>query len=287
MQTETRSDVAPAGEHSAIVGEQRNVRTDDGVMIAYTTLGTGPCNLLFLHGWGGAGSGDSWAQVLNNLDLTGLHALLVDLRGHGRSEQTATGFTTERFARDVLAVADDAGAQQFITVAYSMSGKWSQWLACSAPERLIGQVLLSPVPATDIPIPDEEKERWLAVARSGDRDVFEEWARAWSKEPLPSDIIDGYFSDVTRTSQITLAATLDMCVRGGTFLDRLPTTRAATLVVSGRHDPLFSPDFLREMVVSPIPGARMAVFDCGHEIPFERPEATAGLLQAFLAGLRL
>jgi pimeloyl-ACP methyl ester carboxylesterase len=268
-------------------GEQRQVRTDDGATLAYTALGTGTCNLLFLHGWGGAGSGSSWAEVLKHLDLTGLRALVVDLRGHGKSEQTATGFTTERFARDALAVADDAGAHQFISVAYSMSGKWSQWLACSSPERLIGQVLLSPAPATDLPIPDEEKERWLAVARSGDKEVFAEWARAWSKEPLPLDVMDGYFSDVTHTSQITLSATLDMCIRGGTFLDRLPTIRAATLVVAGKHDPLFSPDFLRDTIVARIPGARIALMDCGHEIPFERPNATAVLLQAFLAGLRL
>lgn len=286
MQTETRPDAGSAGEAPAGSGEQHSVRTDDGVMIGYAALGTGPCNLVFLHGWGGAGSGYSWAEVLKEIDLTGLRALVVDLRGHGRSEQSATGFTVERFARDVLAVADDAGAQQFITVAYSMSGKWSLWLACAVPERVIGQVLLSPVPASDIPIPDEEKERWLAVARSGDKDVFEEWARAWSKEPLPADIMDGYFSDVTRTSQITLAATLDMCVRGGTFVDRLPSTRAATLVVGGKHDPLFSLDFLRETIVSRIPDARLAAFDCGHEIPFERPAATAAVLQAFLAGLR-
>jgi non-heme chloroperoxidase len=287
MQTETRTDAGRTVETARTDAQLRQAQADDGAMIAYSVLGTGTCNVLLLHGWGGAGSGQSWAGVLNHLDLTGLRVILIDLRGHGRSEQTTTGFTVERFARDILAVADDAGAQQFITVAYSMSGKWSQWLACAAPERLIGQILLSPVPATDIPIPDEEKQRWLSVARSGDKDVFAEWARAWSKEPLPADVLDGYYTDVTHTSQISLSATLDMCVRGGTFLDRLPLTRAATLVVGGIHDPLFSADFLRTTVVSPIPGARMALFDCGHEIPFERAEATAGLLQAFLAGLRL
>jgi non-heme chloroperoxidase len=287
MQTEVRLDAGSSSEDLALAAEQHRVRTDDGAVLAYTALGTGTCNVLFLHGWGGAGSGSSWADVLKHLDLTGLRALVVDLRGHGKSEQTASGFTIERFARDVLAVADDAGAQQFISMAYSMSGKWSQWLACSAPERLIGQVLLSPVPATDLPIPDEEKERWLSVARSGDKDIFAEWARAWSKAPLPADIMDGYFSDVTHTSQITLSATLDMCIRGGSFLERVPTTRAATLVVGGKHDPLFSAEFLRSMIVSNIPGARMVLLDCGHEIPFEMPEATAGLLQAFVTGLRL
>jgi pimeloyl-ACP methyl ester carboxylesterase len=34
-----------------------------------------------------------------------LHFVAVDLRGHGRSEHTRDGFTTERFAEDMLEVA--------------------------------------------------------------------------------------------------------------------------------------------------------------------------------------
>lgn len=47
----------------------RKVRGADGVSIAYTVTGTGPTNLLALHGWGGAGSGHSWREVLKYLDL--------------------------------------------------------------------------------------------------------------------------------------------------------------------------------------------------------------------------
>jgi len=32
----------------------QTVHTDDGVTIAYTTIGAGPRNLLFSHGWGGS-----------------------------------------------------------------------------------------------------------------------------------------------------------------------------------------------------------------------------------------
>jgi pimeloyl-ACP methyl ester carboxylesterase len=213
-----------------------------------------------------------------------MRAIVVDLRGHGRSEQTSSGFTIERFARDMLNVADDAQADQFVLVGFSMSGKWVQWMASSAPERVIGQVLVAPVPAAEVPIPDTEKERWLAVARSGDRELFDEWLRAWTKEPLPADIADRYFYDVTRTSQITLGATLDMCTRGA-FMDRLAEIKAPTLVVGGTSDPLLPPATLREAIVNPIAGARLVVLDCGHEIPVEQPQALAALLEAFVAGL--
>ena len=61
------------------------IRTDDGVTIAYTTRGDGPQNLLFVHGWGGAGTGFFWNELLEALDLTGLRVILADLRGHGES----------------------------------------------------------------------------------------------------------------------------------------------------------------------------------------------------------
>jgi non-heme chloroperoxidase len=286
MQIDTRPNALSANgsERAVTEGETRSVRTDDGVTIAYNVIGSGPQTLLFMHGWGGAGSGHSWAEVVKHLDLTGTRAILVDERGHGRSEQTSSGYTIERFARDMFTVADDAQADHVVLVGFSMSGKWAQWMASTSPERVRGQVLVAPVPAAEVPLPEAEKERWLAVARSGDRDMFEEWLRAWTKEPLDSDIVDRYFYDVTRTSQITLGATLDMCIHG-TFMDRLQSITAPTLVIGGKYDPFFTPAILRDAIVTPIAGARLVVLDCGHEVPVEQPQILAGLLEAFLAGI--
>jgi len=286
MQTDVQPNamIANGSEPASIVGESRSVRTDDGVSIAYSIVGSGPQAVLFMHGWGGAGSGHSWAEVLKYLDLTGTRAILADLRGHGRSEQTNSGFTTERFARDMFTVADDAQADQVVLVGYSMSGKWAQFMASAAPERVRGQVLVAPAPATEIPLPEAEKERWLSVARSGDRELFEDWLRVFIKDPLDSAILDSYFYDVTRTSQITLAATLDMCIHDA-FMDRLPSITAPTLVIAGKHDVILPPATLREAVVAPIKGARFAVLDCGHEVPVEQPQVLAALLEAFLAGV--
>jgi pimeloyl-ACP methyl ester carboxylesterase len=278
------TDAAGAQPQAQESEHYRQMRTDDGVTIAYRTLGTGPCDVLFLHGWGGAGSGHSWAELLKYLDLTGLRAIIPDLRGHGKSEQTTQGFTTERFVQDMLAVADDAHAQELVVVAFSMSGKWAQVMACTAPERVAGQVLLAPGSAGELPLTEEVKQHWLQVARSGDRNLFEEFLRSFTKAPLPLDIADRYFYDVTHTSQMTLGATYDMC-RQGSFLDRLGATRAATLVVGGMHDSFLGPEVLRQVILPFLPQARLAVLDCGHEIPVEQPREAAALIAAFLAGL--
>jgi pimeloyl-ACP methyl ester carboxylesterase len=260
------------------------VRTDDGVTIAYRTLGTGPRTLFFLHGWGGSGTGPFWDEMLKYLDLSGLRLILADLRGHGASDKVETGFTFERFARDMFAVADEVEANNLILVGYSMSGKWTQWMSCSEPDRVKGQILIAPIPALAIPFPDEVKQYWLNMAESRNMDMFKEWISQFIKDPFRPEILEGYFNDVTQTPQFSLSESLTMCTQGA-FVDKLEATQAATLVIGGSHDSMLTADFLRQAIVSAIPGARLAMLDCGHEIPLEQPQETAALIEAFLAGL--
>lgn len=117
------------------------VRTDDGIEISYQTVGTGLCNLLFMHGW--AGSGAYFDETLKHLDLTALHAVTFDLRGHGDSDKPESGHSDERFALDAFAVADAVGADELIVIGFSMSGRFAQYLPVVAPERVRGQVLVS------------------------------------------------------------------------------------------------------------------------------------------------
>ena len=43
-----------------------SVLTDDGVRLAFKTVGEGPHNLLLMHGW--AGSADNWNGFVRALD---------------------------------------------------------------------------------------------------------------------------------------------------------------------------------------------------------------------------
>lgn len=260
----------------------RKAKADDGAGIAYRTIGAGPCNLLLMHGWGGAGSGHSWAEVVKCLDMTGLRLIVVDLRGHGHSDRPEAGFTVENFARDMIAVADDCGAESFISVGYSMSGRWAQWIACREPRRVAGQILIAPAPATALALPDEVLERWMEDI--SDRSRFEQFVAQFTKDPLAAEIVNAYFADASQNWPYALRQTYSMC-RTPDFCSDLGSTRTPTLVLAGRADPMFSPDFLREQILARIPGSRMAVLDCGHEIPVERPMGVAALIEAFVAGL--
>ena len=51
-------------------------------------------------------------------------------------------------------------------------------------------------------------------------------------------------------------------------------------------DPFMPPAFLRQTVVDPIAGARLAVIrGAGHYVQVERPDETVAVVSAFLAGL--
>ena len=96
-------------------------------------------------------------------------------------------------------------------------------------------------------------------------------------------MVERWANDAVQVPRAVLDESLSTCLRTS-FIDRLSDNPPPTLVVGGLHDPIFGPETLRA-VVAAIPGSRLALLDCNHEIPIERPRELAGLLEAFQAGL--
>ena len=264
-----------------MVFNEAHIRASDGTGLFCRIAGDGPTTLLFLHGWGGRGSGAFWDRVLHHLDPSGLRLVLADLRGHGRSDPSDKGFTTERFAEDMFDVADQVGARELVVVAFSMSGRWAQWMACNKPDRIVGQILLGPAPAAALPLTEAMLDDWIRSIAS--RSSFETFIGQFTKNPLDAEALDGYYAAVQTTPERSLRESFRMCTHRG-FSDRLAATRGRTLVVAGASDPMLPSAYLREEIVSKVPAARLVALDCGHEIPLEQPQATAALIEAFVAG---
>lgn len=255
-------------------------RTEDGVTISYRVHGNGQRNLLFMHGW--AGSGAYYDETLKHLELAGLRAITVDLRGHGASDKTETGYTLDRFARDVLAVADHARVGKMVVIGFSMSGKFAQYIPLLAPDRVVGQVLVAPCPASKLPFPSETQRDW--VDRVGNREKLREVTAMFITQPVKPEVLDRWADDAVKVPRVALDETLNILTRES-FVDKLESVRIPTLVVGGLHDPILTPGALRESVVASLAGARLVLVDCNYEIPLERPLELAGLIGAFLAGL--
>jgi pimeloyl-ACP methyl ester carboxylesterase len=257
------------------------VQTDDGISLAYRSVGDGPVGVVFIHGW--AGSGAYFDETVGHLDPARTRAVTFDLRGHGASDKETTDYSLDRMADDTLAVMDAAGLDQAVIVGYSMSGKFALYVTCRAPSRVLGQVLVAGSPASEIPLPGELLTDWYS--REGSSEQMVELVRGVAAGPVDESALARFGRDAAVIPRSALEGTMTACIETS-FVDRLSAVAAPTLVVGGLHDQIFTPDVLREGMVAPIPGARLAILDCGHEIPLERPRELAALLEAFIAGLR-
>jgi len=66
-----------------------------------------------------------------------------------------------------------------------------------------------------------------------------------------------------------------------------PVGAQPTVAVGGLHDPVATPDFMRQGVTDPLPAAdaRLVLLDCNHDVPIEQPRELAAVIEAFVAGL--
>lgn len=258
----------------------RSVQTSGGVSLSFDVLGQGPQNLFFLHGW--SGSSGYFRETVERLDLTGLRVILADIRGHGMSSPAQNGFTHEQIAADAFAVADEVGAEELVTIGFSMSARFVQYMPLLAPQRVRGQILIGGCPTSEIPLPPEMLEDWYA--REGDADRMIELMRSFMAKPVSDEVLEPIGRDAAKVKRTALEQTATMCT-SVSFSDRVGEIDVPTLVVGGLDDAIFTPDVLRAGVVSPLPRARLVVVDAGHEIPLEQPQVLAALIEAFVAGL--
>jgi pimeloyl-ACP methyl ester carboxylesterase len=251
-------------------------RSSDDVEVAYRVRGDGPTDVLFLHGW--AGSGRYFDQTVVCLDPSRFRMITFDLRGHGDSGRTDRGYTLDQIADDAIAVADAVGARRVMLVGYSMSGKFVQYVACRYPDRVAGQVLVAGCPAFALPLPAEVLADWFG--REGDAARMAEIPRMYASQPIPEEVLDRCGVDAARVPLVALRGTIEL-VTAVSFADRLTGTTVPTLVVGGRDDAIFSPQALADGVVAPVRGARLELLDCGHEVPIEKPQHLAALIEGF------
>jgi non-heme chloroperoxidase len=252
----------------------------DGVSLSYRTLGEGPVTVVLVHGW--MVSGAVYDEMIEALGTRGLRLIVPDLRGTGDSGRPEGGYTIEQYARDVIAVADAAGARSFVIVGHSMGGQVAQWVAASYPDRVLGAVLLCSVPASGLPLPDDA--RGLFQSSPGKRDLQKVILGLACKE-LTAAALERMLDDAGKVSAPCILQGLDAWTAGG-FAAKIGAIKAPTLVVA-TDDPFLPAAFLQKEIADQIPGAGLAYLPGpGHYVQVERARETAAVVRAFLTGLR-
>ena len=251
-----------------------------GSEIAYTAIGKGPPDLVFLHGL--FGSAAYFRESCDALDLDRARAIAVDLSGHGDSPPAECEWSLDEIDDAVLAASDTAGARRIVAIGFSAGAKFALHLAVTHPDRVAALVLVAGTPAGPIPLPAELIEDWKS--RVGDEAAIRDLVTPYLTGPVDKAAFRRFAEDAARVPLSALEGTLRATLE--TDFDRsLSSIDVPTLVVGGTFDTLFTPELLRAALVEPIARARLALIDCGHEIPLERPHQFAAVIEAFLAGL--
>jgi pimeloyl-ACP methyl ester carboxylesterase len=234
----------------------------DGFHIRYMEAGSGP-PLVWFHGAGG-------------LHLTHGHDLLaeqyrviaVEVPGFGDSAVNERSRDYPALGATLAGAIGALGVERFSLWGTSFGGRVAFWTAVGAADRIDALVLEAPGAI----LPDG----WNPVIRSPEEFrtmLFAHPERNEHWQPTPPQIAD---------KQRKLLAQLGNPSREDTE-QAMTTLGVPTLVVFGTRDALIPPEMGR-VYREKMPNCNyVLVYDAGHEIGADRPEAFASLVSDFLA----
>lgn len=279
----------------------------DGVSLAYWEwAGDGP-PVLLAHATGFHGR--TWDAVARL--LPGYRVLALDMRGHGRSEQTGAPDSWEVFGVDTADFVRALDLRGVLGVGHSMGGHSVTIAAQREPDAFGGLLLVDPVMPLDGVPPNEgrggasdfvrkRRNEWSGpeemVERFKDRfpyaswrrEVLEDYAR-WGLLPNPAG--DGYVLACSPDTEAGTYAASGVGPAMGTEV--IPYIDLPVTVIRGR-EPVPGEQAL-PFSTSPTPPQLASLFADGedvlqpersHFIPMEAPEAVAEQLRALDARVR-
>jgi len=122
------------------------ISTTDGTKIFYKDWGNKDAQpVVFSHGW--PLSADAWDGQMLFLVQQGYRVIAHDRRGHGRSDQPATGNDMNTYADDLAAVINNLDLKNIVLVGHSTGGgEISHYVGRHGTKRVAKMVLVGAVP---------------------------------------------------------------------------------------------------------------------------------------------
>jgi rifampin ADP-ribosylating transferase len=260
----------------------RRIALATGVSVPYVSAGpAAAAPVVLLHAWGE--SRRSFDRLLPLLPRT-IHAVALDLRGHGDADKPTTGYFLAEVASDVAAFMDAAGVPSAELLGSSSGGYVAQQVAITSPHRVTGLVLVGSPRSLQgrPPFADEVDQLSDPVDAAWVRKTLTWFPRF---RQVPPWYIDGRVQDGVRMPSHVWREALAGLVSARPPTD-VATITAPTLILWGARDELLTRDH-QQALAAAIPASRLIVYeDTGHLVLWEQPERVASDLTAFVASLR-
>jgi pimeloyl-ACP methyl ester carboxylesterase/DNA-binding winged helix-turn-helix (wHTH) protein len=258
------TDTAPAGLEQQI----RFCTTADGVSLAYSTVGSGPCIVRVLGHFTHLQAEWDWPEMRLFWERLAERFTVVryDGRGIGLSDRFSGEFTEDTRQRDLDAVLNAVGADRVVLLGISEGGWTAAAYALQRPERVSHLVLYGAYSRGAQARPGydrEEDEAIITLIRKGwgrDTPAFRQLvtSRFFRLDADPALI--AHFNELQRLSADpdTAARYHESCHRRGDGGDLYRQLRMPVLILHSREDLAVSADEGR-LLASIIPGSQLVV----------------------------
>jgi pimeloyl-ACP methyl ester carboxylesterase len=271
-------------------------RTGD-TSIAYSVVGDGPFDLVYVGGWVTSSLEYAWLgpprQFFERL-ASFARLILFDKRGTGLSDRMHGISDHETRMDDLRAVMDAVGSERAAIMGVSEGGPLAVLFAATYPERTAATVLYGTTPtylrADDFPWASTRDEALAALARSPSTDwgtdewADEHWASLWAGAPYTDELRSWWRSYVRLSASPGAAASLGRANMDLDVRHVLPTMRVPTLVAHVEGDKLI-PVESSHYLASKIPGAELVLLPGQAHAPYANIEPLTREVERFLTGI--
>jgi pimeloyl-ACP methyl ester carboxylesterase len=268
-------------------GRKRIAHLENGEALAYIDMGnpTGT-PVVLIHGY--TDNARDWVPMLPFVSRD-FRLILVDLRGHGKSDKPDCCYTRFDFAYDIVLLLDQLEIPKADVVGHSLGSIVAQTIAEYWPQRVDRAVLISstggspPGSRNKAPAFDFASQiRQLREPIEPDSPFMIAW---WdSPTPVDAEFIRRERLDSAAIPLRVWLAILDQSLAGNRYEDlqgSLPRLRAPTLLIWGSKDPIME-EPVRASLRRGMPSARVRIFDgLGHNPFWEKPAAVAQAVNDF------
>lgn len=252
----------------------------DGIHIYYEVEGDGfP---IVLH-TGGAGDLLMWRAAGYTAGLRGYRLILMDHRGHGRSDKPRDieAHRMERYVADVIAVLDAAGIDRAAFWGYSAGMRVGYAVAAAHPDRLAALIAQGGMDAADA----AGQRREARATRGEARSIRERGMRQLNADIEREEHItlpDWLRQNFLDTDPEMFALELEGWLPWGTPWPLLPAIATPTLLLAGEDEE----DGNVARAAETLPNARAAIIPgLGHVGAFLRSDLLLPHARAFLSSL--
>jgi len=264
---------------------KKTVLLPNGEHLAYIDTGDPRGRpVVLIHGY--TDNARDWVPMLPYLSKRD-RLILVDIRGHGKSDKPPCCYARIDFAYDIKLLLDALRIDRADLVGHSLGSMITQVFAETWPDRTRRVVLISSTGGPRACAPTRKPAFDYAAEIRKLREPVDPdspFMIAWWDSPTPvdPDFIRRQRRDAAAIPLSVWLAVLDQGASSADLQRTLPQLKAPTLLIWGSADPIMEEEG-RQTLREALPTATVKVFDgLGHNPFWEDPEGVASVINPFL-----